>query len=328
MGFDAFFFARLDYADKERRMNELEMEYIWRPNPLSLGNQTQIFTHVLYAHYSSPSGFNFDILDGDDPWINNAQSEDFNAAKEAKKMAGEIEERLQHYLTDDLFMVFGDDFRYMNAFQNYHNMDGMISYMNEHYGDKYLFKYSTPSDYIDALQKYQVQWPTKYDDMFPYSDSPDAYWTGYFSSRANDKAFTRKGSSVFHAQSQLLSEAVLDANKSKEQIGQILEAKEDFLDAMGINQHHDAITGTAKQRVADDYAFRISRAIKSSSDLYSSLIENKINLLSGLASDQKWVQCERTNSTFLDCPISEFSHELQNGFQMTVVVHNPSSLDL
>jgi len=31
MGFDAWFFARLDYQDKIRRLEEVEMEWIWRP---------------------------------------------------------------------------------------------------------------------------------------------------------------------------------------------------------------------------------------------------------------------------------------------------------
>jgi hypothetical protein len=30
-------------------------------------------------------------------------------------------------------------------------MDKMIDYMNENYGEKYIFKYSTPSNYIDAI---------------------------------------------------------------------------------------------------------------------------------------------------------------------------------
>jgi len=64
-------------------------------------------------------------------------------------------------MTDDLFVVFGDDFKYMNAPWMYDSLDNMIKYMNENYGDKYLFKYSTPSDYIDAIQKYDVEWPTK-----------------------------------------------------------------------------------------------------------------------------------------------------------------------
>ena len=31
MGFDAWFFARLDYQDKIRRLAEQEMEWLWRP---------------------------------------------------------------------------------------------------------------------------------------------------------------------------------------------------------------------------------------------------------------------------------------------------------
>jgi hypothetical protein len=78
-------------------------------------------------------------------------------------------------------------------------MDNMINYMNKHHSDKYIFRYSTPSDYVDAIKKHNVSWPTKYDDMFPYSDLPTQYWTGYFTSRANSKGYTRTGSSFMHA---------------------------------------------------------------------------------------------------------------------------------
>jgi len=54
-------------------------------------------------------------------------------------------------MTDDLFVVFGDDFKYINAPWMYDSLDNLIKYMNKNYGDKYFFKYSTPSDYIDAL---------------------------------------------------------------------------------------------------------------------------------------------------------------------------------
>ena len=54
--------------------------------------------------------------------------------------------------------------------------------------------YSTPSIYIDSIAKQNIVWPTKYDDMFPYSDNENSYWTGYFSSRANDKGYMRRAS--------------------------------------------------------------------------------------------------------------------------------------
>ena len=46
--------------------------------------------------------------------------------------------------------------------------------------------------------------------MFPYSDGPDAYWTGYFSSRANDKEYIRRASHNFHASNELYSEKELN----------------------------------------------------------------------------------------------------------------------
>jgi lysosomal alpha-mannosidase len=119
MGFDAFFFSRLDYQDKNRRMNDLEMEYVWRPSAESLGDSTEIFSHVLYLHYTSPDYMNFDILEGDDPWINDPSSEDYNAPDLAAKLKTQIDERAEHYLTNHIFVLFGGDFRYMNAYQNY-----------------------------------------------------------------------------------------------------------------------------------------------------------------------------------------------------------------
>ena len=37
MGFEALFFARIDYKDKERRKSDKELEFIWRPSFDALG---------------------------------------------------------------------------------------------------------------------------------------------------------------------------------------------------------------------------------------------------------------------------------------------------
>ena len=61
MGFDAIFFARIDYQDKKLRQKEKSLEWIWIPN----NGTANIFTHTLFGHYSPPPGFNFDILGTD-----------------------------------------------------------------------------------------------------------------------------------------------------------------------------------------------------------------------------------------------------------------------
>jgi hypothetical protein len=205
----------------------------------------------------------------------------------------------------------------MNAFQNYEYMDNMIEYMNENHSDKYILKYSTPSVYVDALAKHNVEWPTKYDDMMPYSDGPDSYWTGYFSSRANDKEYTRRASSHFEASSQMYSTQVF--NSEAKNLDKILESKYEMMDALGINQHHDAITGTGRQDVADDYANRLFVAMQANTETYAEVIGEKM-ALEGLT------QCFATNSTYLDCPISNFARE--ENYSMNVVVHNPSTVDM
>lgn len=82
------------------------------------------------------------------------------------------------------------------------SLDKVIPYFNSRHPNITLF-YSTPSQYFKAINDLNVEWPTKYDDMFPYADHHDAYWTGYFTSRANDKEYIRRGSMNIHAATKL-----------------------------------------------------------------------------------------------------------------------------
>lgn len=162
MGFDAWFFARLDSDDKARRVKDKEMEFVWQPaEELGLDSDTSIFTHVLWDHYSAPHGFGM-YMTGDDPlFITDASSPEYNAPERAKDMMARIDERAAVYRTPEIFAVFGDDFKYINAHWMFTQLDNMIEYMNKHHGDKYFFRYSSPSEYIDAVKRHDVTWPTK-----------------------------------------------------------------------------------------------------------------------------------------------------------------------
>ena len=70
----------------------------------------------MHQHYSSPQGFGFDQLDNSE-WTRGDQSLVFEGLKDkAQLLINYIEHMGEHYLTNELFVVFGDDFRFMNAF--------------------------------------------------------------------------------------------------------------------------------------------------------------------------------------------------------------------
>ena len=54
---------------------------------------------------------------------------------------------------------------------------------------------------------------------------------------------------------------------------------------MGILQHHDAITGTEKQFVADDYTMMISKAKAKSNIVYSKLLKDRLKAETGISTE-------------------------------------------
>lgn len=135
MGFDAWFFSRLDYQDKEIRLVDKSMEFVWRPFYDSLGSRTQIFTHVLYNHYSAPDGFCFDVRCNDDPIEDDETLETYNVDKKADDFFDFITHQADHYLSNHMFVTMGEDFNYMNAKMYFDSMDKLITHFNAKYPD-------------------------------------------------------------------------------------------------------------------------------------------------------------------------------------------------
>jgi alpha-mannosidase len=77
LGFDAFFFARADYQDLQKRRKDRTMEVIWQGSK-SLGSSAQIFAGVLSHHYEPPSAFSFDIDSPNPPFQDDPRLSDYN----------------------------------------------------------------------------------------------------------------------------------------------------------------------------------------------------------------------------------------------------------
>merc|ERR1719187_2008698 len=112
--------------------------------------------------------------------------------------------------------------------------------------------YSTPSCYLKAVHQSNVSLSVKSDDFFPYASDPHAYWTGYFTSRPALKGMIRKANGLLQACKQAESR-----NAHTDEDPRLMVAKR----SVAVNQHHDAVTGTAKQHVTDDYYLGLHRGM-------------------------------------------------------------------
>ncbi|CAF5185294.1 unnamed protein product, partial [Rotaria magnacalcarata] len=149
----------------------------------------------------------------------------------------------------------GSDFQYENANQWYKNLDKLIRYVNAQQvnGSGVNIFYSTPTCYLYALNKVNRTWTTKTDDFFPVSLNPHGILTGYFTSRPALKRYERYSNNILQVTRQLNAFSNITLRTA------IFPLSE----AMGIAQHHDAVSGTEKQHVANDYAQRLSQGIDS-----------------------------------------------------------------
>ena len=175
------------------------MEFVWRPFSKHFGQSTQIFTHAMYDHYCYPPGFNVDErFYGDSPVVTDQELETFNADKRVELLLERIYDMKEVYRGNHMLITMGCDFTYMNAHMNFMSMDRLIEYFNARVPNITLL-YSTPGMYLDAIKEQGKTYPVNYDDMFPYADNTNDYWTGYFTSRPNSKKYIREAQSTFHA---------------------------------------------------------------------------------------------------------------------------------
>ena len=181
--------------------------------------------------------------------------------------------------------------------------------------------YSTPSCYLKSLHESNLTWTSKTDDFFPYASDPHAFWTGYFTSRPTLKRFERTGNHFLQVCKQLSAFAKHPENHYEPHLNLLREV-------MGIMQHHDAVAGTEKQHVANDYSRMLTQAMKAcGANTKSSLnqfVTDKLpeppvtkNYHSKTA--QNW-EFEFQSCLLLNISICEISEQSE---QFMVTVYNP-----
>nr|XP_016945444.1 lysosomal alpha-mannosidase isoform X2 [Drosophila suzukii] len=315
MGFDGMFFGRLDYQDKDERLMTKNAEMIWHGSA-NLGEESDLFSGALYNNYQAPDGFCFDILCSDAPIIDGKHSPDNNVKERVDTFLEYVTKMATQFRTPNVILTMGEDFHYQNADMWYKNLDKLIKYANERQanGSNINLLYSTPSCYLKSLHDAGITWPTKSDDFFPYASDPHAYWTGYFTSRPTLKRYERDGNHFLQVCKQL---SALAPNKSGEFGPHLTFMRE----TLGIMQHHDAITGTEKEKVALDYAKRMSVAFRAC----GATTRNVLNQLTVKSKENVKNKTAKYVFDFKTCPLLNITacpvSEVNDRFALTL--YNP-----
>ncbi|KAJ2941876.1 hypothetical protein O0L34_g10690 [Tuta absoluta] len=213
------------------------------------------------------------------------------------------------YNSNNILVTMGDDFNYQDATVWFDNLDKLIVYTNMKAGKEglkvHLF-YSTPQCYLKAVKDSNPTLPTKQDDFFPYASEPKNYWTGYYTSRPTTKYFERETNRYLQMAKQM--QVLADLEKHNMFVLNELKA------AVGIMQHHDAITGTEQQHVAHDYERILNDAIEDALIIPRQAF-NKY--MQGDATKQPIFTYERCRLNESSCDVSEKSEQ----FVVTVYNH-------
>ncbi|CAN6485588.1 unnamed protein product [Victoria cruziana] len=310
VGFDSLFFARIDYQDRQKRKDEKNLEFVWQGSR-TFGSSSQIFAGAFpNGNYEPPRGFYFEVNDDSQLVQDDVLLYDYNVQERVDDFVRAAISQANVTRTNHIMWTMGTDFKYQYAHTWFRQMDKLIHYVNE--DGRVNALYSTPSIYTDAKHAANESWPRKTDDFFPYADRANAYWTGYFTSRPAFKRYVRTLSGYYLAARQL------EFLKGRTDAGPSTDA---LADALAIAQHHDAVSGTEKQHVADDYAKRLAIGYTEAEQLVNGalacLTEGKLN-----------ASCRNVNTQFKQCPLLNISYcppsevNLHLNKRLVLVVYN------
>ena len=279
--FKAMLIQRVHYAVKKELAKRQHLEFKWRQTWDETGVY-DIFCHVMpFFSYDVPHTcgpdpsvccqFDFARMNrnGGCPWRKppRAISSD-NVEERALLLLDQYLKKASLYRSNVVIAPLGDDFRYQSAAEaenQFTNYQLIFDYINANV-DGVEIQFGTLREYFEAsMGTFEV--PLLKGSFFTYSDVNEDYWSGYFTSRVFDKSLDRKLEQVLFA-ANALGATDLEMQAPRR--------------ALSLFQHHDGITGTAKNHVVEDYAKRIHDAIGATQDWMSNKVKRNSESTSNL----------------------------------------------
>uniref|UniRef100_A0A671M2W4 mannosyl-oligosaccharide 1,3-1,6-alpha-mannosidase n=1 Tax=Sinocyclocheilus anshuiensis TaxID=1608454 RepID=A0A671M2W4_9TELE len=286
---------RVHYSIKKHFAATRSLEFMWRQT-WDIESGTDMFCHMMpFYSYDVPHTcgpdpkiccqFDFKRLPGSRvncPWkVPPRAITDANVAERAGVLLDQYRKKSKLFRSRVLLVPLGDDFRYDKPLewdQQYFNYQKLFDYMNSHPEMHVKAQFATLTDYFNAVYKANgvapgmrpPDYPVLSGDFFAYADREDHYWSGYYTSRPFYKNVDRVLESHLRGAEILYSLAVAHARRAGLEGRYPVSDYSLLTDArrnIGLFQHHDAITGTAKEAVVIDYGNRsLNESLRATQD--------------------------------------------------------------
>ncbi|TKS85126.1 Alpha-mannosidase 2x [Collichthys lucidus] len=280
---------RVHYAVKKHFAQQRTLEFLWRQSWDS-SPRSDITCHMMpfysydVPHTCGPNPsvccqFDFQRLGeaGLLPWrIPPQPITEQNVQERALLLLDQYRQKSRLFRSPVLLVPLGDDFRFVDSSEwdaQFSNYQKLFDYFDQHPELHIKARFGTLSDYFEALHRRLstagTSLPTLRGDFFTYADRDDHYWSGYFTSRPFYKRLDRTLESTLRATEILFSLTLAEMRRSRGD-GRLVDefpVREHFQRLMtgrrnlALFQHHDAVTGTARDPVVVDYGTRLFHSI-------------------------------------------------------------------
>lgn len=292
-GLEDMVIQRVHYAVKKHFAKQQTLEFAWRQSWDS-SSRSDITCHMMpfysydVPHTCGPNPsvccqFDFHRLQGGRvscPWnIPPQPITEQNVQERARMLLDQYRQKSRLFRSPVLLVPLGDDFRYVEAREwdaQFTNYQKLFDYFEQHPELHIKAQFGTLSDYFRSLHRSLsasgATLPTLRGDFFTYADRDDHYWSGYFTSRPFYKRLDRVLESTLRAAEILYSLTLADVRRldgagqppalatgfpAREHFQRLTEARR----SLALFQHHDGITGTAREHVVVDYGTRLFHSI-------------------------------------------------------------------
>jgi hypothetical protein len=370
LGYQNLVIVRVDYRDKKNRIKEKNMEFYWKPYEEIDYGKSSIFTHITYDHYNLgedwPQMFKYnqseetikyklnsiyknisnrgDAYNSDEIML--LYGDDFTFKTDAGFKNLELIIKLisnDNEFKNKMQFIYSTPEKYFNSIKINKGISSFSTYENKDffpYSDEakdYWTGYFTSRPYLKGLIR----------DAGNYLTQSSRFIFNYIMKYYMNLAFQNK-EKIKKNLIKIENENEIKEKKEKEKENIIsLNTETNFFDKfmlkyyknfdvmrreLAIAQHHDAVTGTARNDVSDDYIYRLKKGIKSISDSIIDVISKENFIESNNSNENSKENLNEKIEVCLDS-ISELKcvdrifneEELEKGILISVL--NPGNND-